>query len=429
MKRIAWWKNTQSSMVEEKMRRKLLVLLAFMMLLLWNTKAYATESSDIIVPVNVMINTVVELDSKNSRIDYLFKEKGSWKETGFVGDQDGQMVMIQADPGTNLYIVAYPKDKNKWSINEEWFNSSDLVEQVETKINFVTVKVPSTGGSFDIVNKTDAYSENDIYLKYAYDGFISSNIVLGDKQLTVEEIKAYTGHMGNESDAAVKDIDQTALQNSQLEPSGEISKRAQQLIDGVDTSVPSTRMEILEDQIRILREEKGQLQQDYDSLRGSDTPEARQNSLNQRVSEVQERNQLLLNDNAALSLAIMSKNRTIEDLRDEIARLSAELEEALKNQKTEEEEPDPVVEYVPEVVVEEEPVEEVIIPEPTNQMLQPEQFDGVFGNKIIRNIAIGTIVLAIIGGFIFLIVTGRLMIGLRKANNKADKLIDRIINR
>ena len=235
--------------------------------------------------------------------------------------------------------------------------------------------------------------------------------------------------MGNESDAAVKDIDQTALQNSQLEPSGEISKRAQQLIDGVDTSVPSTRMEILEDQIRILREEKGQLQQDYDSLRGSDTPEARQNSLNQRVSEVLERNQLLLNDNAALSLAIMSKNRTIEDLRDEIARLSAELEEALKNQKTEEEEPDPVVEYVPEVVVEEEPVEEVIIPEPTNQMLQPEQFDGVFGNKIIRNIAIGTIVLAIIGGFIFLIVTGRLMIGLRKANNKADKLIDRIINR
>ena len=163
------------------MRRKLLVLLAFMMLLLWNTKAYATESSDIIVPVNVMINTVVELDSKNSRIDYLFKEKGSWKETGFVGDQDGQMVMIQADPGTNLYIVAYPKDKNKWSINEEWFNSSDLVEQVETKINFVTVKVPSTGGSFDIENKTDAYSENDIYLKYAYDGFISSNILDSQK--------------------------------------------------------------------------------------------------------------------------------------------------------------------------------------------------------------------------------------------------------
>lgn len=415
----------------QMMKNKIILFLSIFAMLFSFTSfdVIATESSDIIVPVNVMINTVVELDSKNSRINYLFKAKGSWKETGFVGDQDGEMVMIQADPGTNLYIVAYPKDINKWSINEEYFNSSDISDLIETKINFVTVKVPSTGGSLDIVNNTDAYSENNIYLKYAYDGFISSNILMGDKQLTLEEIKAYTGHTGNESDAAVKDIDQTALENSQLEPSGEISERAQQLIDGVDTSVPSTRMEILEDQIRILREEKEQLQQDYDSLRGADTPESRQNSLNQCVTEVQERNQLLLNDNAALSLAIMSKNRTIDDLRDEIARLSKELEDALKNQKIEEEEPDPVVEYVPEVVIEEEPVEEVVYVEPANQMVKPEQFDGIFGNKIIRNIAIGTVIIAIIGCFIFLTVTGRLMIGLKKANNKADKLIDWIINR
>lgn len=408
-------------------KRYLNILMFILMLLAIDVKAYATEGIDLIVPVNVMINTVVELDSKNSRVDYLFKEKGEWKETGFVGDQDGEMVMIQADPGTNLYIVAYPKDKNKWSYDEDAFSSTDFISDEETKINFVTVKIPSTGGSFDIVNQTESYSENDIYFKHSYDGFLAANLVMGDRQLTKEEIKSYTGHEGNESDAAVKDVDQTALKNSQLEPSGEISKRAQQLIDGVDQSVPSTRMEILEDQIRILREEKEQLLLDYNSLRGADTPQARQDALNQRVSEVQERNQLLLNDNAALSLAIMSKNRTIEDLRDEIDRLSKELEEALQNQK--EVQPEPVVEYVPEVV-EEPVVEEVILPpEPANQMLQPEQFDGVFGNKVVRNVAIVTITIAIIGGFIFLIVTGRLMIGLRNVNSKTDKFIDWIIKR
>lgn len=410
------------------MRKRYLNILMFIfMLFAIDVKAYATEGIDLIVPVNVMINTVVELDSKNSRVDYLFKEKGEWKETGFVGDQDGEMVMIQADPGTNLYIVAYPKDKNKWSYDEDAFSSTDFISDEETKINFVTVKIPSTGGSFDIVNQTESYSENDIYFKHSYDGFLSANLVMGDRQLTKEEIRSYTGHESNESDAAVKDVDQTALKNSQLEPSGEISKRAQQLIDGVDQSVPSTRMEILEDQIRILREEKEQLLLDYNSLRGADAPQARQDALNQRVSEVQERNQLLLNDNAALSLAIMSKNRTIEDLRDEIDRLSKELEEALQNQK--EVQPEPVVEYVPEVV--EEPVVEEVIPppEPANQMLQPEQFDGVFGNKVVRNVAIVTITIAIIGGFIFLIVTGRLMIGLRKVNSKTDKFIDWIIKR
>lgn len=410
------------------MRKRYLNILMFIfMLFAIDVKAYATEGIDLIVPVNVMINTVVELDSKNSRVDYLFKEKGEWKETGFVGDQDGEMVMIQADPGTNLYIVAYPKDKNKWSYDEDAFSSTDFISDEETKINFVTVKIPSTGGSFDIVNQTESYSENDIYFKHSYDGFLSANLVMGDRQLTKEEIRSYTGNESNESDAAVKDVDQTALKNSQLEPSGEISKRAQQLIDGVDQSVPSTRMEILEDQIRILREEKEQLLMDYNSLRGADAPQARQDALNQRVSEVQERNQLLLNDNAALSLAIMSKNRTIEDLRDEIDRLSKELEEALKNQK--EVQPEPVVEYVPEVV-EEPVVEEVILPpEPANQMLQPEQFDGVFGNKVVRNVAIVTITIVIIGGFIFLIVTGRLMIGLRNVNSKTDKFIDWIIKR
>ena len=408
-------------------KRYLNILMFILMLLAIDVKAYATEGIDLIVPVNVMINTVVELDSKNSRVDYLFKEKGEWKETGFVGDQDGEMVMIQADPGTNLYIVAYPKDKNKWSYDEDAFSSTDFISDEETKINFVTVKIPSTGGSFDIVNQTESYSENDIYFKHSYDGFLSANLVMGDRQLTKEEIKSYTGHESNESDAAVKDVDQTALKNSQLEPSGEISKRAQQLIDGVDQSVPSTRMEILEDQIRILREEKEQLLLDYNSLRGADASQTRQDALNQRVSEVQERNQLLLNDNAALSLAIMSKNRTIEDLRDEIDRLSKELEEALKNQK--EDEPEPVVEYVPEVVVEEPVVEEVLPPVQTNQMLQPEQFDGVFGSKVVRNIAIGTILIIFVGGIIFLIVTGRLMIGLRNVNSKTDKFIDWIIKR
>ena len=369
---------------------------------------YQTEARAFYANVEITVTTAD--NQQESKVNIIFVQDGAYKNTGFIGDKDGFTTMIQADENSDLRVVAFPKRVDGdcfWSADERfYFGLPGAFEETPVEANYIDMQIPS-GGSFNIENQAKKSNKSRLFITKTYSGYGAANvteIVLGDHQMNLNEINAITGdYLRN--DSAVTDVDQTVEEysNHPVSQDIEVGKMTERLIKGTATNTEDERIWNLENQLRIAREEREAIQNDYEQLRDALGTDGQINALNTHVNEVEARDQLLLNENAALSLAIQSKDNTIKALQDELDRIRADLEAAMANAYVppeEESESDPQV----FAVIREDPViEETVVIEETPIIIpKPQKFYGLSKQTIVWLIVVCLLTCTIIGCIVYL---------------------------